>query len=111
MTAGSATAGSATAGPATDHPPVDGGSAERLRRAAAVRSGWPYRLTFSALVAGSMSLIIGLVLSLVTAGLDGWFGAFASAAPVAFAVAFPVSLFVVPVVQRAASRLFGIEAP
>lgn len=104
-------ASSATSGPQTARPQADDGSAERLRRAAAVRSGWPYRLTFSALVAGSMSLIIGLVLSLVTAGVDGWLGAFASAAPVAFAVAFPVSLFVVPFVQRAASRLFGIDAP
>lgn len=104
------TAGARPAGPETDHPQADDVSAERLQRAAAVRAGWPYRLTFSALVAGSMSLIIGLVLSFVTAGPDGWLGAFASAAPVAFAVAFPVSLFVVPVVQRAASRLFGIEA-
>ena len=84
-------------------------SDEARRHAEVVRSGWPYRLTFSALVAGAMSLIIGLALSVIKSGADGWFSGFVSTAPVAFAVAFPVSLFVVPVVQGWAARLFGID--
>ncbi len=74
---------------------------------AAHRERLSYRLLFSAAVAGLMSVLIGGVLALVQAGpanaLDAWLGT----APLAFAVAFPVSLFVVPFVQAWLDRLYA----
>ena len=71
------------------------------------RSSLPYRLAFSACVAGLMSVIIGGAISLLKGGAEGALSAWLDTAPVAFVVAFPTSLFVVPFVQERLDKAFA----
>ena len=74
---------------------------------AAHRGRLSYRVAFSACVAGLMSVLIGGVISLERAGPSGAWEAWLTTAPLAFAVAFPTSLFVVPLVQGWLDRLYA----
>ena len=74
------------------------------------RSGMPYRLAFSGCVAGLMSVIIGGATSLLKGGAEGALSAWLDTAPVAFVVAFPTSLFVVPFVQERLDRAFATSS-
>ena len=74
---------------------------------AAHRGRLSYRVAFSACVAGLMSVLIGGVISLERAGPSGAWEAWLTTAPLAFAVAFPTSLFVVPLVHSWLDRLYA----
>ena len=71
------------------------------------RGRFAYRVVFSALVARIMSVLIGGVIAFLRAGPTGALSAWVATAPLAFAVAFPTSLFVMPPVQRLVDRLFA----
>lgn len=68
----------------------------------ALETTWRYRLLFSALVAGTMSIIIGMFMSVVRSEPHQWLDSFITTAPLAFAAAFPTSLIVVPRLQALA---------
>ncbi len=70
----------------------------------------PRKLTFSALMATCMSLLIGSAITTTKAGFGPqWWPTFIGTAPVAFAVALPVGVFVTPLAERIVSILFGPE--
>ncbi len=69
----------------------------------------PRQLAFSALMATIMSALIGGALTLIRAGADGFWSAFWGTAPIAFAVALPVGVFVTPLVQKLVLIMFGPE--
>ncbi|KQN00460.1 DUF2798 domain-containing protein [Sphingomonas sp. Leaf25] len=86
-------------------------AAERAHATVQTRSRLRYRLVASAINGVIFSTLIGAVGALVRVGPDQFWGAFAQGAPIGFATAFPVSLVVVPVVQRLVDRLFGLNPP
>ncbi len=71
------------------------------------RTRWSYRFAFSALVAGVMSLLIGGAIAWLQTGGRDALSAWLETAPLAFAVAFPTSLLVVPLVQSVLDGFFA----
>jgi len=66
------------------------------------------KLTFSALMATCMSMLIGSAITTTKAGLGPqWWPTFAGTVPVAFAVALPVGVFVTPLAERIVNLLFS----
>ena len=70
------------------------------------RTLWSYRIVFSALVAGLMSVLIGGAIAVFQSDGNDTFSNWAETAPLAFAVAFPTSLIVVPMVQSVLDKIF-----
>ncbi len=90
------------------YPPMPQDAAHTALR---TRSSLRYRVISSAINGLIFSTLIGAVGALVRVGPDQFWGAFVQGAPIGFATAFPVSLVVVPVVQRLVDRLFGLAPP
>ncbi len=68
----------------------------------------PRKLTFSALMATCMSLLIGSAIMTTKVGFGpDWWPTFIGTAPVAFAVALPVGVFVTPIAEWVVTLLFG----
>ena len=68
------------------------------------------KLLFSALMATCMSLLIGSAITTTKVGLGpAWWPTFIGTAPVAFAVALPVGVFVTPLAQWIVTAILGEE--
>ena len=66
----------------------------------------PRSLVSAALTALTMSVLIGIVMSIRQAGLAGLWPSFWATFPLTFAVALIAGIFVVPIVQKLISKLF-----
>lgn len=97
--------------PRVSNDPHTDPDAEKARDTVQVRAKFRYRLLSATVSAGVLSTMIGAVGAMVRAGPDGFWPAFVQGTPVGFATALPASLLVVPLVQRMADRVFGIDPP
>jgi formate/nitrite transporter FocA (FNT family) len=71
-----------------------------------VLGGWAYRIAFSASVSAVMAILIGAVITFVRVPPGDRLVSWLQTAPLAFAAAFPTSLIIVPLIERALATLF-----